>query len=49
LPGWFAAVGETVTSMRSPRIWLTMPANVGLPLRLIANDDRVRAMGSRES
>ena len=43
LPGWFAAPGVSTTSTRSPRIWLTMPANVGLPFRLIAKlDERAR-------
>ena len=49
LPGWFAAVGLTATSMRSPRICDTIPANVGLAFRLIAKLDSVRAIGSRES
>ncbi len=49
LPGWLAAVALMATSTRSPRIWVTIPANVGLPFRLIANDDRVRAIGSRLS
>ena len=49
LPGWFAAPGVSTTSTRSPRIWLIIPAKVGLPFRLIAKLESVREIGSRES
>ena len=49
LPGWFAAVGVVVTSIRSPRACCRMPANVVLPFRLIEKLASVRAIGSRLS
>ena len=47
LPGWLAAPGLSTTSTRSPRIWPTILAKVGLPVRLIAKLESVREIGSR--
>ena len=49
LPGWLAAVADTATSTRSPRICATMPEKVGLSFRLMAKLASVRAIGSRLS